>query len=416
MFSGSGATAGINRIIDLLAIRDRVARGDTVKIFLGPYEHHSNLLPWRECGAEVIEIPEANAGGPDPKLLERALTDARDADLIVGSFSAASNVTGICAPVDQITTILKRHGAISVWDYAGGAPYMPFDMGQGAAAKDAIVYSSHKFPGGPGASGVLILRDTIVRRDTPTTSGGGTVSFVSPWSHHYSANVIAREEAGTPNVIGDIRAALVMLVKEAIGQSYISHKNNALRQKALAVWRRNPRIELLGNLEANETLPIFAFRVRRADGGLFHHQLFTRMLSDRYGIQARGGCACAGSYAHSLLGIDQAQSDDIVARLNRGEEMCKPGWVRLNFSYLLSDDKADFIVNAVDELASSCDKYEEWVSRRSDNSAVPASLGRGSGRGVGRVAHYPSTDHSNPLRMTATDERSTTRYAKPRRP
>ena len=165
---------------------------------------------------------------------------------------------------------------------------MPFDMGQGASAKDAIVYSSHKFPGGPGASGVLIARDTIVRRDTPSTTGGGTVSFVSPWAHHYSANVVAREEAGAPNVVGDVRAALVMLVKEAIGQSYITDRNRHLREQALSVWRRNPRIELLGNLDARDTLPIFAYRVRRGDGRLFHHQLFTRMLSDRYGIQARG--------------------------------------------------------------------------------------------------------------------------------
>lgn len=372
IFNGSGATAGINRIVGLLEIAQHLREGRRVRVLVGPYEHHSNLLPWRESGAEIIEIGEASDGGPDLVELERSLIDAADSDLLIGSFSAASNVTGILCPVDEITALLKRHGAVSVWDYAGGAPYLPMQMGEGDHAKDAIVYSSHKFPGGPGASGVLVLRDSIARRAKPTLPGGGTVSFVSPWKHAYSCNVVAREEAGTPNVVGDIRAALVLLVQEAVGLDFIRRRDRDVRAKALAVWDKNPRLELLGNHDA-EALPIFAFRVRDAAGGLVHHQMFTRMLSDLYGIQARGGCACAGSYAHRLLGIDKTASDALMARLEQGAELEKPGWVRLNFSYLMDDDKVNYIIEAVDALAYSCYTHKE-------NYAVDPATARFSSR------------------------------------
>lgn len=366
IFSGSGATAGINRIIGLLRIAQHLREGRRVRVLVGPYEHHSNLLPWRESGAEIIEIDEAASGGPHLADLERRLIDAANCDLVIGSFSAASNVTGILCPVHEITALLKRHGAISVWDYAGGAPYLPMQMGEGDNAKDAIVYSSHKFPGGPGASGVLVLRNSIAQGAKPTLPGGGTVSFVSPWTHAYSCNVVAREEAGTPNVVGDIRAALVLLVQEAIGLDFIRRRDRAIRAKALAVWRKNPRLELLGNYDA-DALPVFAFRVRDAAGGLVHHQMFTRMLSDQYGVQARGGCACAGSYAHRLLGIDQAASEALMERLGRGDELEKPGWVRLNFSYLIDDNKVDYIIKAVDALACACGTY------RADYTVDPAT-------------------------------------------
>ncbi|TYB82330.1 aminotransferase class V-fold PLP-dependent enzyme [Maritimibacter fusiformis] len=358
IFTGSGATAGLNRIVNLLDIAAQVRAGKSVRILVGPYEHHSNLLPWRESGAEVIEVPEAATGGPDMAILEQHLVDAKAYDMVVGSFSAASNVTGIVTDTDAVTALLKRHGALAIWDYAGGAPYLPMAMEpREDCRKDAIVFSGHKFPGGPGASGVTVLRDTVVRRATPTLPGGGSVSYVTPWSHAYSANVSEREEAGTPNVIGDIRAVLAMLVKDAIGDDFVASRGEELRQRALAVWSKNPAIEILGNPRANDRLPIFSFRIRDKDGVVLHHQLFTRMLSDVYGIQARGGCACAGPYGHTLLGIGRAASDAILERLKDAHEIEKPGWVRLNFSYLLSDEKADYIVRSVDDLARRASDY-----------------------------------------------------------
>ncbi|MBR3369339.1 MAG: aminotransferase class V-fold PLP-dependent enzyme [Rhodobacteraceae bacterium] len=351
IFAGAGATAGINRLVQLLGAPQALAAGGRVVVFVGPYEHHSNILPWRESGAEVVEIPEAATGGPDMDVLACALADTRDAALRIGAFSAASNVTGIITDVDSLTRLLRAHDVRSVWDYAGAGPYLPIDMhGGGDCAKDAVVISPHKFLGGPGASGVLIVRKDAVARTSPVMPGGGTVRFVSPWGHVYADGLEAREEAGTPNVIGDIRAVLAFMVKHAIGQPLMDTRHAALDARARAVWGRNPRLELLG-MDKGPRLPIFSFRIRDGQGGYVHHQLFTRMLSDCYGIQARGGCACAGPYAHRLLGIDAAQSQSMLSAIQSGDEMAKPGWVRLNFSVLLDDAKADHIISAVDELA-----------------------------------------------------------------
>ncbi len=353
VFCGSGATAGLNRLVHLLGVSGAAARGETPLVVIGPYEHHSDILPWRESGAEVIEIGEAARGGPDLAELEAVLKEAGEGRLIVGAFSMMSNVTGIVTDDEAVTCLLKRYGALSVWDCAGSGPYLPVDMKAGTPVqKDAVVVSPHKFIGGPGASGVMIVRKDAVRLDTPVFPGGGTVRFVSPWSHDYTSNIAAREEAGTPNVVGDIRSALVFLVKEAIGQVEMDERNAAWRREALSVWKDNPAIEILGNPEADQVLPVFSFRVRDLErGGYIHQQLVTRMLSDLYGIQARGGCACAGPYAHRLLGIDEEASNALRAGILSGEELRKPGWTRLNFSVLMTSEKADRIVAAVDDLA-----------------------------------------------------------------
>ncbi len=351
IFTGSGATDALNRIVVGLGLRERVARQERIVVLTGPYEHHSNILPWRESGAEVIEIEEAPGGGPDMAALDAALSQARGAACVIGAFSAASNVTGIVTDTAAVTRRLRSAGALAIWDYAAAAAYLPIDMGGGETAKDAIVFSPHKFPGGPGATGILLLRNGIGWRPCPTAPGGGTVRFVSPWGHAYSDSIEAREEAGTPNIIGNIRAALVLLVKEAIGCDRIAARDEALRERALAAWQALPEIELLGQRPGSLALPVFSFRVRHPDGGHLHHQLFTRMLSDVHGIQARGGCACAGPYAHRLLGLDRKASDVIRERLHAGCELAKPGWIRLNLSYLLSDAQADQIISAVADLA-----------------------------------------------------------------
>lgn len=351
IFAGSGATAGINRMVHLFGVPDVLARGGRAVVFIGPYEHHSNILPWRECGAEVVEIPEGASGGPDMDALADALNQTAGADLRIGAFSAASNVTGILTDVAALTRLLQAHDVRTLWDYAGGGPYLPITMQpETDCAIDAAVISPHKFLGGPGASGILIVRKTTVTRDRPVHPGGGTVRFVSPWDHVYVDGLVQREEAGTPNVIGDIRAALAFLVKDAIGQTTMDARHRMFGARARAVWDDNPWLELLGHDTAAK-LPIFAFRVRDGSGGYVHHQLFTRMLSDCHGIQARGGCACAGPYAHRLLGLDAERSAQMRDSILGGAELAKPGWVRLNFSVLLTDEKADRIINAVDELA-----------------------------------------------------------------
>lgn len=352
IFTGSGATQGINRLIHLLGVRAAVQRGEDPVVLIGPYEHHSNILPWRESGAKVVEIPENACGGPCLDHLRQALQTYKN-HMIVGAFSAASNVTGILTDVEEVTRILKGAGALVVWDYAGGAPYLPINLAPFEDARiDAVVVSPHKFVGGPQATGVLIVRRDAVVVDTPTFPGGGTVKFVSPEGHDYSNSLEAREEAGTPNVIGDLRAALAFIVKDAIGQDYIDARNQQNCQKAIKAWGEHANIEILGNLDCKR-LPIFSFRIKDGQGGYVHQQLVTRMLSDHYGIQARGGCACAGPYVHRLLNIDDMMSHKMRAAILSGNEIEKPGFTRLNFSYLASDETVDTIIQSVLELADS---------------------------------------------------------------
>ncbi|MDE1994505.1 MAG: aminotransferase class V-fold PLP-dependent enzyme [Rhizobiaceae bacterium] len=358
IFAGSGATAGLNRLVKLLGVADAVAAGKRVSIFIGPYEHHSNILPWRESGANVVEIAEAVTGGPDPIALQKALAED-DAELTVCSFSAASNVTGISTDIAAITRIAKAAGAKVIWDYAGAGPYMPISTTPSPDAEiDAIVVSPHKFIGGPGASGVLIVRHDAVAIDKPSWPGGGTVKFVSPTGHDYSDSLVSREEAGTPNVIGDIRAALAFMVKDAIGSDLMQRLNNEFTKRAFSAWKDVPEIELLGPISVSR-LPIFSFRVRDGRGGYVHQQLVTRMLSDRFGIQARGGCACAGPYVHRLLSLDAETSARMRQAILDGNEIEKPGFTRLNLSVLLSDEKVSYILDSVVQLARDATSYTE---------------------------------------------------------
>lgn len=348
IFTGSGATAGLNKLVSLLGVNQAAYP----VVFVGPYEHHSNLLPWRESRAEVIEIPETEAGGPDLAALKAALEAHKDADLLIGAFSAASNVTGILTDPAPLSRLLHDHGALSVWDYAGGGPYIEIDMR--ANNMDAIVVSPHKFAGGPGASGVLVVRKGAVRLDRPSQPGGGTVAFVSPWRHDYLEDLVAREEAGTPGIIGDIRAGLAFLVKEAAGTARIHAREEKYRAMAEAAWRDHPRLTILG-LGKTPRLPFFSLLVADQNGAPVPPALFTTMLSDLYGIQSRGGCACAGPYGHRLLGIDQARSEAIHDEIARGEMIHKPGWVRLNFSYLMGLETVEYIIDSVAALAGEVD-------------------------------------------------------------
>lgn len=350
IFTGAGATSALNRCVALLGVVDAL-KTRPVQVFIGPYEHHSNILPWRESGAQVIEISESENGGPDLAELAQMLAAAPENALKIGSFSAASNVSGILTDSDAVTRLLRAHGALAVWDYAGAGPYVAIDMASGTdAQKDVIVTSPHKFIGGPAASGLLIINQAAVTRTTPSQPGGGTVRFVSPWNHDYASDLVSREEAGTPNVIGDIRAALAFMVKDAIGQDYMDARHKAHLARARQVFADHPAITILGNPRADR-LPIFSLLVQ--DGaGYADPQDFTRALSDQYGIQARGGCACAGPYGHRLLAIDRTASDQMRAAILAGDDSNKPGFTRLNFSALMTDEKADFIINAVCALAS----------------------------------------------------------------
>ncbi len=367
IFCGSGATGAVNKMIDILNLRlpadldaryqlaSRIPPEQRPVIFIGPYEHHSNELPWRETIADVVMIDEDRDGRIDEAHLERELIAHRDRPLKIGSFSAASNVTGIVSNIHPLTTLLHRHGALAFWDFAAAAPYVAIEMnprdreGDPLAAKDALFISPHKFVGGPGTPGVLVVKRALVRNRVPTVPGGGTVSYVSATDHSYLTELELREEGGTPAIIESVRAGLVFKLKSAVGEEAIEALEHSFVSRAIESWSANPDIRVLGNHEATR-LSIVSFLIRRGDRFL-HHNYVVALLNDVFGIQARGGCSCAGPYGHRLLAIDMDRSTRFREAISSGCEGIKPGWVRVNFNYFISERMFRFIVDAVHFIA-----------------------------------------------------------------
>ena len=364
IFCGSGMTAAVNKLVDVLnlripndlderyALRSHIPANERPLIFIGPYEHHSNELPWRESIGDVVTIGEDADGRIDLAMLERALESTQERPLRIGSFSAASNVTGILSDTRAISVQLHRHGALSFWDFAAAGPYVEIEMSPHRPGpdseldyKDAIVLSPHKFIGGPGTPGVLVARRELFRNRVPAAPGGGTVAYVNPSEHVYLADPERREEGGTPAIIESIRAGLAFQLKERVGGARIRAHEEAFIDRAMAAWGAEPDIGLLGN-PALPRLSIVSFTVRHA-GRYLHHNYVVALLNDLFGIQSRGGCSCAGPYGHRLLGIDIETSHAFEREISRGCEGIKPGWVRVNFNYFISEAVFDFIVQAV---------------------------------------------------------------------
>ena len=363
IFAGSGCTAAIAKLVGILGLRipaaldDRYHFADQIPldqrpvVFIGPFEHHSNELPWRESIADVVTIGEDADGHIDQTALRAALERYTDRPLKIGSFSAASNVTGIVSDTDGIAALLHEYGALSFWDYAACAPYVDIAMYPGAEApagahKDAVFLSPHKFIGGPGTPGVLVVRRELLTNRVPDVPGGGTVMYVNPDDHRYLTDPAQREEGGTPAIVESIRAGLVFQLKDAVGTATIEEHEADLLSRAVAAWRAEPTVEILGNLTARR-LSIVSFVVRTPTGAHLHHNFVVALLNDLFGIQTRGGCSCAGPYGHRLLGIDDDLSHAFERQIATGCEGIKPGWVRVNFNYFLDEVVFDYIVEAV---------------------------------------------------------------------
>jgi selenocysteine lyase/cysteine desulfurase len=368
VFCGSGATGAVDKLVAILGIRlpseleDRhhlsrhIPSEERPVVFVGPFEHHSNELPWRESIADVVVIPEDTAGHIDLERLEVELVRYAARPLKIASFSAASNVTGILSNTCAIADLLHRHGALSFWDFAAAAPYVEIEMypqcgDHPLAYKDAVFFSPHKFVGGPQTPGVLVVRRELLRNRVPGVVGGGVVAYVNPSEHRYLEDPVHREEAGTPAIVGLIRAGLVVQLKQAIGVEVIRAREDDFWRRAVARWAGSSGIEILGNVDS-ERLSIVSFVVRRPGGRYLHHNFVVALLNDLFGIQARGGCSCAGPYGHRLLGIDIARSHEFETVIAHGCEGIKPGWTRVSFNYFISETVFDYIVSAVDLVAT----------------------------------------------------------------
>ncbi len=328
-------------------------------VFVGPYEHHSNEVTWREGLATVVPVRLAEDGGVDLEHLRALLQDERyRGRMRIGSFSAGSNVTGRLTPVHEIARLLHAHDAIACFDYAATGPYVEIDMNPdpgpqgGDPSLDAIFLSPHKFLGGPASCGLLIFHERIYRRDlSPTVGGGGTVEYVGYSEHDFSPHIEERERAGTPGVLQTIKAALALQVKAAVGCDRIEARERELVGRALERWTALPEVDVLGDPDPDRRIAIISFNLREPEGAYLHPKFVTTLANDLFGIQSRAGCSCAGPYGHRLLGIDQDTSERYRACILGGTAGIKPGWVRVGFHYTMDDAEADYVIDAVEFLA-----------------------------------------------------------------
>jgi selenocysteine lyase/cysteine desulfurase len=380
--TGSGATGAIDKWQQILGValspatRDRIRKlvlertGEDVDfsriesvhrplVFVGPYEHHSNEVTWREGLAEVVPVDLDAEGEISLQHLEKLLSDPRcEGRLCIGSFSAASNVTGFKSRVHDLARVLHRHGALACFDYAASGPYVKIDMNPGPdpdggdPSLDAIFVSPHKFLGGPGSTGVLVFNERVYRTDLgPTVGGGGTVDYVGMSGHDFIADIEEREKAGTPGVLQIMKAALAFQVKAAVGAERIEAREHELVGRAFEKWSANDRIEILGHPDPARRVAIVSFNLKTGSGHYLHPKFVTTLLNDLFGIQTRAGCSCAGPYGHRLLGIDEATSQRFRRCILDGTAGIKPGWCRVGFHYVMDDAEADYVIDAIDFVA-----------------------------------------------------------------
>ena len=360
MMCGTGMTGAINKLQRILGLKVNehlkqytdIPEAERPVVFISHMEHHSNHTSWLETIAEVVIIPHTDNGLISTDALDRLLKLNRDRKCIV-AITACSNVTGIETPVHEIAVITHLNGAICVADYACSAPYVEVNVHYNDLAfLDAIVFSPHKFLGGPGTSGVLILNKHLYKNNVPDQPGGGTVTYTNPWGDRdYYDDIEIREDGGTPGFLQTIKAAMSILLKEKMGVENILNREQELNN---IVFKRLSNINNLHILagEHKDRLGIFSFYIDN-----IHYNLVVRLLNDRFGIQTRGGCSCAGTYGHYLLNVDRNTSKSIEHKILNGCLSNRPGWVRMSVHPTMSNLEVEFICDAIEAVAKN---HRRW--------------------------------------------------------
>jgi selenocysteine lyase/cysteine desulfurase len=359
---GSGMTAVVNKLQRMLGLRlpEQLAPFCQLPPELRPLvlvthmEHHSNQTSWLETVADVEVIPPDERGLPDLAALEELLERYRERPLKIGSVTACSNVTGVRTPVHALARLMHQHGGYCFVDYAASAPYVDMNMHPPDELEklDAVYFSPHKFLGGPGSPGILVFDSRLYHNRVPDQPGGGTVNWTNPWKRHsFVDGIEAREDGGTPGFLQTIKAALAVQLKEAMGTSRIQEREHELLELLLRGLRSIPRLHILAD-HLESRLPIVSFYVED-----FHYNLLVRLLNDRFGVQVRGGCSCAGTYGHYLLHVDPNRSGWITDKIDQGDFSEKPGWVRMSLHPTTTTEEVHALVEAVRE----CVRHEsEW--------------------------------------------------------
>lgn len=389
--AGAGMTAVINKFQRILGLKGCsypktsrcLSENERPVVFITHIEHHSNQTSWYETMADVVIIEPGNDLTVSPENLVKALEKYSNRKFKIGSFSACSNVTGVFTPYHAMARIMHEHGGLCFVDFAASAPYVDINMHPEDPMEklDAIFFSPHKFLGGPGSSGIMLFDKSLYKTAVPDQPGGGTVDWTNPWGEYkYVDSIEAREDGGTPGFLQMIRAALAIRLKEQMDTAMIRKREEELLEKTFRGLGSVSGLHILAP-DVKNRLGAVSFYI---DG--LHYNLVVKLLSDRYGIQVRGGCACAGTYGHYLLDVTYDHSHRITEMINRGDLSEKPGWIRLSLHPTMTDEELDTVIAALGEIRDHASEWgNEYVYNRRTNEFTHRN---DSGAGRDRVLSW----------------------------
>jgi selenocysteine lyase/cysteine desulfurase len=358
---GTGMTGVVNKFQRILGLRiaenlkEFASIPDAIKpvVFISHMEHHSNQTSWLETIADVVVIPACEKGLLSLENLATLLKVHENRVFKIASITSCSNVTGIITPYHEVAKLMHENNGVCFVDFACSGPYVKIDMHQDDQSYlDAIFFSPHKFLGGPGTSGVLIFNKNLYKNNVPDCPGGGTVSWTNPWGEHkYIDNIEDREDGGTPGFLQVIKTALAVQLKDKMGIDNILNREHELLK---IVFKNLESVKNLNILAPDEKkrLGVFSFYIND-----LHFNLGVKLLNDKFGIQTRGGCSCAGTYGHYLLHVDQEMSNDLVCQISSGDLIRKPGWMRMSIHPTTTNQEIEFVCNSIKELAKN---FKEW--------------------------------------------------------
>jgi selenocysteine lyase/cysteine desulfurase len=361
--TGNGMTGVVNKFQRILGLKvpenlkDYTTIPDEMRpvVFVSHMEHHSNQTSWLETMAKVEVVPPDENGLFSLKNLETLLHQYKDCTLKICSIVGGSNVTGIQTPYHDVAKLMHQHGGVCFVDFACSAPYVAIDMHpeDKDAYLDAIFFSPHKFLGGPGTSGVLVFSKKLYHNMVPDCPGGGTVSWTNPWGEHkYIDNIEDREDGGTPGFLQTIKTALSIKLKEQMGVDNILQREHQLVEIIFNKLGSIPNINILAG-QHKDRLGVISFYIDD-----LHYNLGVKLLNDRFGIQTRGGCSCAGTYGHFLLHVDQQTSKELTDEISIGDLVRKPGWIRMSIHPTTTDEEITFVCDSIIALAKN---HEAWA-------------------------------------------------------
>lgn len=369
---GNGMTGALAKLIRILGLRVpeklksriKIEDKDRPVVFVTHMEHHSNQISWLETLADLVIVPPDDDLEVDPQLLEVELEKYKNRRFKIGAFTACSNVTGIETPYHRLAQIMHEHDGICIVDFAASAPYVKIDMHpiDETQQLDAIIFSPHKFLGGPGSSGVVVFNKRLYKNRIPDEPGGGTVNWTNPWGERsYCDDIEIREDGGTPGFMQAMRTALSIRLKEEMGAEEIRAQEHRLVELFINGLKKIPTIRVLASshLERIGAISFYAEEI--------HFNLIVKLLNDRYGVQTRGGCSCAGTYGHFLLHVDEDYSHILTCKIDEGDLSQKPGWVRLSIHPTTPKKDLEYILNAIEEIVKNT---SEWKKDYSYNSAT----------------------------------------------